>query len=180
MIICIANLIPYKGHADLIRGIKLVDNQILANWRLLLVGRDDGFGQYLKILIRDLSLDKKIEFLGEVETVPRLIGNSDIGILCSHQEGFSNSVLECMAGGLPMIATNVGGNPEAVLNGVNGLIVDPYSPYEIGQAILKLANNELLRKEMGSSARETVNMKFSLDKCVSEYEDLYVSTMLGN
>ena len=180
VIICIANLIPYKGHADLIRGIKLVDNQILANWHLLLVGRDDGFSSYLKTLVREQNLDKKIEFLGEVEIVSRLIEKSDIGILCSHQEGFSNSILECMAGGLPMIATNVGGNPEAVLNGVNGLIVDPYSPYEIGQAILKLANNELLRKEMGSSAREIVNMKFSLDKCVSEYEDLYVSTMLGN
>ena len=180
VIICIANLIPYKGHADLIRAIKLVDKQILGNWRLLLVGRDDGFSEYLRTLIAELNLDKNIKFLGEVENIPSLIENSDIGILCSHQEGFSNSILEYMASGLPTIATDVGGNSEAIINGINGLIVNPYSPYDIGQAILKLANNELLRKEMGSSARETANKKFSMDKCISKYEELYDAAMFGN
>ena len=65
-------------------------------------------------------------FLNTRNDVLEILNACDIGVLCSHQEGFSNSVLEGMASGLPMIVTDVGGNAEAVLNGKSGIVVPPH------------------------------------------------------
>ena len=172
-LLCVANLIPYKGHEDLIRALSLIKNDINVKWRLLLAGRDDGHGEYLTSLAKELNLESHIKLLGVVDDIPDLINHSDIGVLCSHQEGFSNSILECMGGGLPMVVTNVGGNAEAVLNDKVGLVVEPFSPELIGEAILTLIKNESLRAEMRCAAKERVRDNFSIESCVGHYENLY-------
>ncbi|UGA39378.1 glycosyltransferase [Chromobacterium haemolyticum] len=81
-------------------------------------------------------------------------------MLCSHEEGFSNSILEGMLAGLPMIVTNVGGNAEAVINEVCGLVVASKQPHLLAEAILKLANDPVLRGEMASKGRERARQEF--------------------
>ena len=77
---------------------------------------------------------------------------ADFGLLTSHEEGFSNVILEGMAASLPMIVTRVGGNPEAVLHERTGLVVPAMDPQAIGEAVLRLARDGQLRKQFGAAA----------------------------
>jgi glycosyltransferase involved in cell wall biosynthesis len=90
----------------------------------------------------------------------------------SHQEGFSNSVLEGMAAGLPMIVTDVGGNSEAVIDGDCGLVVPSGNPSRLAHAIMTLMNDREMSIAYGRAARARVDQVFSMDKCVYEYQQL--------
>ena len=173
VLVIIANLIGYKGHNDLITALRQVRNRLPRNWVLLCVGRDDGLESELKLQAEALGLGDRIHWLGERDDVPLLLKAADIGVLCSHEEGFANSLLEGMAAGLPMIATAVGGNPEAVRDGVTGLLVPPKDPVALGLAISALAEDRPRRQEMGTQGRRRVKEYFSLKTCVRSYEKLY-------
>src|SRR3546814_21107429 len=85
-----------------------------------------------------------------------------IGILCSRQEGFANSILEGMAAGLPMIVTDAGGNAEAVVDGETGRVVPPHEPKILGEAILDLVNSPETRRRMGAVGKRRISETFSL------------------
>ncbi|MCC9620602.1 glycosyltransferase [Thalassospira sp. MA62] len=170
---CVANLIPYKGHLDLIKACEIFSELTNKEWKLLLAGRDDGHGRELKALAADLKISAQIEFLGSVKDVGTILLESDIFILPSHEEGLPNSVLEAMSYGLPPIVTNVGGNKDLVENHYNGLVVPPKSPEDLAIAMLELANSESLRKEYGERSQAIIENRFSLEKCTDSYFDLY-------
>ena len=172
-LIIVANLIPYKGHADLFHALAAVAGKLPASWELLCVGRDDGLGPPLDELARRLKLDGNVRMLGPRADIPALLASADIGILCSHEEGFSNAILEGMAAGLPMVVTDVGGNAEAVVDQETGFVVPAHDPAALGAAILALALNVELRKNMGKAARRRVETHFSLEQCVERYDALY-------
>jgi glycosyltransferase involved in cell wall biosynthesis len=179
LLLCVANLLPYKGHADLLQALSAIQADLPANWRLALAGRDDGIGAQLRELTQELGLAERILWLGERGDIPALYLASDIGVLCSHEEGFSNSLLEGMAAGVAMIATDVGGNAEAVIDGVTGLVVPPRNPSALSQAILRLASDAGLRKRMGAAGRRRVAERFSLEACVARYARLYQALAEG-
>lgn len=172
-LLVVANLIPYKGHADLLRALAGIADRMPPDWTLLCAGRDDGIGGSLRQLADELGAADHIQWLGERRDVAALLKSSDIGILCSHEEGFSNAVLEGMAAGLPMVVTDVGGNAEAVAGGVGGIVVPPHDPTALGEAILILANDPALRAKMGRAARERIERHFAIDRCLNHYENLY-------
>jgi glycosyltransferase involved in cell wall biosynthesis len=180
IIIIVANLIPYKGHVDMLLGLSEVIKQLPKEWNLLCVGRDDGIQYDLEKQAHELGIEKNIIFLGQRMDIPELLAASDIAVLCSHQEGFSNSILESMAAGLPMVVTDVGGNSEAVEDGVNGLVVPAHNPQKLGDAIATLANNKDMRKKMGVAGRCIVEEKFTLSKCVQQYTKLYKGLQNNN
>lgn len=179
LIVVVANLIPYKGHEDLLTALGQIRTEFLTSWQLLCVGKPLSLQKYLEQKARELHLQANVRFLGEERgRLPDLLLSADIGVLCSHQEGFSNSILEGMAAGLPMIVTDVGGNAEAVVNGETGNIVPARCPEKLGRAILDLANDPERRKRMGLTGRERVQQFFSIDACVAEYEKLYEELMV--
>ena len=114
-------------------------------------------------------------WLGSRNDIPELLSASDIGILTSHEEGASNAILECMAAGLPMVATKVGGNPELLENGVTGILVSPKDPHEVADALLRLAHDATLRTSMGAAGKNKVEQHFSIDNCVQGYRRIYDS-----
>jgi glycosyltransferase involved in cell wall biosynthesis len=175
----VANLIPYKGHADLIDALGFAANEMPAGWQLLLVGRDDGIGSQLRARAVSKGLDRSIRFLGARADIADILKASDIGILSSHEEGFSNALLEGMAAGLPMIATDVGGNREALEDGVSGIIVPAQDPRRLAAAILRLAKDADLRKRFGTAACERVSQKFTLESCVRSYDLFYRELLSG-
>jgi glycosyltransferase involved in cell wall biosynthesis len=174
-LIIVANLMAYKGHTDLFRALAQIAPQLPPDWTLLCVGRDAGMGPTLAALASELNLAEHIQFLGERRDVARLLADADIGLLVSHEEGFSNAILEGMAAGLPMIVTQVGGNAEAVIDRQTGLVVPPHDPTALAQAILRLASDRSTRLAMGRAARARVQAEFSLDRCVQNYDRLYRS-----
>lgn len=176
--IMVANLIPYKGHADLIEALSLIADRLPTPWRFLVVGRDDGIQQQLLARCKAAGLGAEVLFLGARTDIPALLNCSDVGVLCSHEEGFSNAVLEAMAAGLPMVVTDVGGNAEAVIHGEHGYVVPPRQPQQLGDALLRIANDPY-RAHMGSLGRTRVQQTFSMQACTDAYLAIYRELVPG-
>jgi glycosyltransferase involved in cell wall biosynthesis len=176
--IVVANLIPYKGHADLLDALQLARHRLPVGWRLLCAGSGAEHAESLSRMANGLGLGRQVLWLGSRSDVPDLLTASDLGLLPSHQEGFSNALLEGMAAGLPMIATNVGGNPEAICHGRTGYIVAPHSPTQLAEAIVDLAVDVGKRRRFGKRGRARVLQRFSLATCVANYDRLF-SALVG-
>lgn len=173
VLVIAANLIPYKGHADLLRALSTIRNDLPANWHLQCAGYDAGILDELKAQARASAIEGRVHWLGEMQDIRALLKAADIGVLCSHEEGFSNALLEYMAAGLPVVVTDVGGNAEAVVDGETGWIVPAGDPSALAAKILDLALNEKRRRVFGSAGRRRVEQCFSLETCVASYDSLY-------
>lgn len=172
VIVMVANLIPYKGHADLLQALAFIQGELPAPWVFLAIGRDDGIGDELGRQAEALGIGKNVRWLGSRTDVPELLRLADVAILSSHQEGFSNAVLEGMAARLPMVVTDVGGNREAVVDGETGSVVPARDPDALASAILAIARDPQ-RRAMGLRGRARVEKLFALPACVDAYESLY-------
>jgi glycosyltransferase involved in cell wall biosynthesis len=178
IIVCVANILPYKRHDLLIRALKRMSVAIPPDrWRCLLVGRIGVHGELVRGLVRGLGLDGSIDFLGSVRDVMPILHTADIGILISAEEGFSNSVLEKMAASLPVVVTDVGGNAEAVVDGVTGVVVAPDDEAGIAEALARLILDRGLRERLGEAAHARVSETFSIESTCEGYIDLYRSAL---
>lgn len=173
VIVTVANLISYKGYQDLLAALASIASLLPKPWKLIAVGRDEGIGTELKRYASAHGLSENILWLGERDDVPDILSAADVFTLASHQEGFSNALIEAMAHGLPVVATAIGGNPDAVADSRTGMLVGVRQPAQLAAAILKLALDPSLRQSYGAAARARVQGLFSLEACVTRYENLY-------
>ncbi len=169
-IVCVANLIPYKGHLDLLEALSGLPENL--DWHLTCVGRGLDHLTTLNNEVSARGLNERITFAGATMNPNDYLIKASVGVNCSHQEGFSNAVLEYMAFGLAIVVTDVGGNAEAIRNEIDGLVVESGSPVELRKAILRLFDSGL-RQQFGGSARARATASFNLDECVSEYKRMY-------
>ncbi len=177
LLVCVANLIPYKGHVDLIYALGKIRNTLPEEWYIAMVGRDAGIGSELRALADSEGLNKHVLWLGERRDALALYRAADIGVLCSHEEGFSNSILEGMAAESAMVVTDVGGNAEAVLDGECGIVVPSHNPEKLAKAISYLVAHEELSLKMATEARKRIIKHFSLEGCVEKYNNLYLALL---
>jgi glycosyltransferase involved in cell wall biosynthesis len=168
-----ANLIPYKGHADFFEALAIIQDKLPAAWRLLLIGRDQGVEAGLRDMAGKSGIADNLVWLGERADAQDLLSAADVCVLPSHEEGFSNSLIEAMGQGLPVIATAVGGNVDAVTHEKTGLLVPARNPEALAVALLRLSKDAGFRQQLGSAARERVVSHFSIDDCVARYLNLY-------
>ena len=173
VLVIVANLIPYKGHTDLLDALSDIRDKLPRGWQLLCVGRDDGIGDRLRAHAAAKGLTDHVHFLGSRSDIPGLLNAADIALLCSHEEGLPNAVLEAMASGTPVIATEVGGTGEILEDNVTGLLVPARDPAALSEAILKLAQDDTHRRTVGTNARADIERAFGLDICARAYDDLY-------
>ena len=179
IIITIANLIPYKGHIDLLKAATLVTEQFPGS-QFLLVGEDRGVRSNLVKLAQELGIVNHILFLDRRDDISDLMAASDISVISSHEEGFSNVVLESMAAGLPVVATRVGGNPEAIIDGMTGWIVPPRNPEALANKIVDLLNDPQKARRWGELGKIRIKENFLVEKMVDEHLKLYNSAGLKN
>lgn len=172
VLVKVANLIPYKGHRDLIDALALLDKGY--DWRLLCAGNDSGILQGLRAHAEQAGVSDRIIWLGQRTDVGHLLHLADIGILASHEEGFSNSILEYMAAELPVVVTAVGGAAEAIEDGKTGYLVPARNPKALAEA-LSLMLNDAGRSHMGLAGRQRLMEKFSYSQCLTNYGLLYRS-----
>lgn len=160
-----------KGHRYLIKAISHLKKDI-PNVKLLLVGdgplRSDLEGYAVRHKVMDRTL-----FVGVQRDVSALLNAMDVVCVPSLSEGFSNTILEAMAVGKPVVATHVGGNPEAILDGETGFLVRPRDERMISEKLLLLFKNRSFREEMGRAARRHVQSEFRMEKMIHEYESFY-------
>jgi glycosyltransferase involved in cell wall biosynthesis len=127
----------------------------------------------LRRRICELGLERRFILAGSQKDVRPFLATLDVGVLPSLSEGFSNSLLEYMAAGVPSIATDVGGNPELVTDNETGLLVKPASPQALADKIILLLRNAGLRETIGARARNRAKTHFSITRMVREMEGLY-------
>jgi len=168
----VANLIPYKGHIDLINALAQLDPA--QPWEIVLIGNDSAHIQSdLQQQARDAEIESRLHFLGKRDDIAAILKCADIGLLTSHEEGFSNAILEAMASGLPMVVTDVGGNAEAVCNGENGYVVPPHAPAQLAEALQTLLHDPQLRKRFGQNSLKRQQQLFTRKACVDAYQEFY-------
>lgn len=173
----LANLSPIKGHAVLLEAaVRII--AYCPKAKLIFIGREDC-RPALEARARALSIDKRVVFLGSRQDVPRVLSCLEISVLPSLAEGFSNAILESMAAGLPMVATDVGGNREAIVEGETGFLVPPKDPDALADRILRLLEDRTLAEKFGKAGRRRIEEFFTLDRMVSETERFY-EELLGN
>jgi len=175
---CLSNFYPYKGHKDLVDAAARIAPRV-PGVTFLLVGRDSGTMEATREAVLRAGLAGNVRFLGNRTDVGDILRASDLLVHPSHEEGFSNAVLEAMAAGLPVVASRVGGNPEAVEDGVTGLLVPPREPEPLAAAMAELLGDGERRKRMGEAGRARALDRFSVDRMVAEMEALYESLARG-
>ena len=173
VIIFVGTLRPVKGVKYLIKAMKIISPKN-ANTRLMLVGDGDERGN-LEKLVKGLSLEEYVKFVGKVpnEKVPEYMAASDVFVLPSLSEGFPVTVLEAMASGVPIIATNVGGLPEIIKDGENGFLVEPKNPEKIAEKVLLILEDDGLRERISRNNKEKVK-GYSWESVIERLEKVYL------
>lgn len=172
----VANFIPYKRHADFIRAAALISRQA-PQARFVMTGEDRGILSELRCQIAAEGLESRFTIIPGTSKPEMVYPSLDAYICTSETEGLSNVLLEAAASGLPIIATDVGGNGEIVSGGENGYLVPVGEPEQIAAAALALIANPEQRARMGARSRQIVSQKFSLDVMVRQHEELYTKLL---
>ncbi len=170
-VVIVARFHPVKDHATLLRGFAGVA-RAHADVDLLLVG-DGPLRGDLERQIEGLGLATRVRLLGVRSDVPDLLRASDLFALSSVSEAASITLLEAMACGLPAVVTDVGGNPELVRDGVDGILVPRKSAEGFTAALNRLLDDPGLREAMGASGAARVRQTFSLASTIEQYARLY-------
>ncbi len=163
-LISVGRLVPWKGFDVLIEILKELPEDI--GLKIVGIGSEE---KKLKKLVSKLGLEKKVEFLGKLEhkKLLQLMNKSGIFVLNTGYEGFPHIILEAMAMSLPVITTNVCGNPEIIKNGHNGLLVEYNNKKQLKEAISKLWQDEDLQEKFIENEKKTVK-RFSREKMIKE------------
>jgi L-malate glycosyltransferase len=166
----VANLRPVKAIDVFLRAAKIVSAKY-DKARFLVVG-DGPDRATLEQLCRELEIAQLVRFAGSSLEIPKLLTCMDIGVLSSSSESFSNSIVEYLAAGLPVVCTDVGGAREAVEDGVNGYVVERGDFCAMADGMAKIIGSGALTT-MGQQSRERAERLFSLPAIMGLYEAFY-------
>lgn len=168
-IIMVARFERQKDHTSLFRALSLL---VDLPWELVCIGdgplQDESFS-----LAQQLGIDDRIRFLGAVDNVAEHLANSAMFVLSSHWEGLPRSIVEAMRAGLPVIASDVGGVREQVIDGQTGILVERGDPTALRNAIAKLLMDSPLRSALGAGGRDLYEQKFRFEQMLHKTIQIY-------
>jgi sugar transferase (PEP-CTERM/EpsH1 system associated) len=167
----VGRLVPVKDHVTLLEATAALRQE--GHEFTLVVAGDGPLRADLMARALSLGLSGRVRWLGHRSDVESVFAAADLFVLSSKSEGLSNTILEAMASGLPVVATRVGGADEMVVHGQTGLLVPPESPSELARALGALAAGDARRAAMGAAGRARVEAEFSLEGMLQQYEALY-------
>lgn len=172
----IGSLTPHKGHHILIRAVEILSERH-PEIRLVIVG-DGPLRWKLSEQVGRANLQEKVWFAGELESVFPVLYQTDLFVLPSmDREGLSIAAIEATAAGRAIVASNLGGIPEVVQDGLNGLLVPPGDPNRLAEAMEALIRDPDRRQKMGTAGRHRFNQCFQARQMTAEIERLYDETM---
>jgi glycosyltransferase involved in cell wall biosynthesis len=167
----LARLEPAKDLHTFLRAAALLTEKV-SEVSFLVIG--GGSLQHdLKREAQSLGIAGRVIFTGPRRDVPRLLATCDVSVLSSLKEGMSNTILESMAAGKPMVATRVGGNVELIQEGVTGFLVPPRDPAALATAVYKILADPVLAQHMGRQAKARIARHFSVNALAGATEQLY-------
>jgi glycosyltransferase involved in cell wall biosynthesis len=173
LITAVGNLIERKGHAFLIRALALVAARVPdADWHLAIAGEGVERPQ-LEALARESGTSHRVHLLGHRHDIADVLAASNVFVMPSTWEGLPLAVLEAMFAGTAVIASGISGIPEAIADGVDGLLVPPGEVEPLAAALQSLITDQARREAMGQSAYARACEQFSVGTMTAQYEALY-------
>ena len=187
LVVMLSRLNPQKGIEYFLEAAAIV-RQRCPKAHFLIVGEafintdgvfrpDQDYRKTLQDKAVRLGISDHTRFTGMRSDVPEILSAAAVSVLPSFSEGISNTLLESMAAGVPVVATNVGGTPEIIEDGKHGLLVPPGDAGALADSICTLLENPLLAARLSSQARKRVEAEFSFDNMVRETEGLYAELL---
>jgi glycosyltransferase involved in cell wall biosynthesis len=167
----VSALVPRKCHSVLLDAWPAVRARV--PWARLLVAGDGPLRARLEQQAAEMGLTESVTFLGQVTDVRDVLAAVDVLVLPSRKEGLGVSILEGMAMGVPVVASAVGGIPDAVRDGVNGFLVPPEDPAAIAVRIADVLGDPALAERLGRAGREIAGAEFTVEQMGRRYENLY-------
>jgi len=171
----VARLEEQKGHRYLFRALR----QLIPDFpqiKVLIVG-DGTLRPVLEVQVMEMGLSERVLFGGTRKDVPEILAVLDLFVLPSLWEGFSLALLEALAMGTPIIATAVGGAPEVIRSGHDGLLIPPAEESSLAAAVREAILDPRKYGEMGRKGKETVGRKFTVAHHLTRLQDLYLEVL---
>jgi N-acetyl-alpha-D-glucosaminyl L-malate synthase BshA len=165
-----SNFRPIKRIPDIIKAFRIISKKI--DCKLLLIG-DGPERPNAEKLAKDLGISNRIHFLGNVKNVQEILGKSDLFLLPSEDESFGLAALEAMSCEVPVVASDTGGLKELITHGVDGYLIKVGDVEALAEYSLKTLQDEKLQEALGNNARQKVLKKYTPNKIVPIYENLY-------
>ncbi len=167
-----------KGLTYLIKAFPLIKKSY-KKVKLILIGspsyNDETYFLEIKDLIKQLYIEHEIFFTGMLIDITYALNSLDIVVLPSFDERCSRTLIESLACAKPVVATNVGGTPEIIIDGINGILVEPGNENQIAEAIIKLLYDDSLRQEMGLNGRAHAEKHFNIKDNINKFQNIYSS-----
>ncbi len=167
-----------KGSFEILKAVPKVVSRD-GSIRFILLGGEEKPGEMAQLtaIVENEKLGPWVRLTGELERdrVPSFLGVADIFLLPSFKEGMPVTIIEAMRGRLPIISTRVAGIPDMIEDGVSGLLINPGSPDEIAEAVLRLKQNEVLRGKLAAAAKASFDEKFEFSRGIEEIRNIYRS-----
>lgn len=173
----VGSLYPVKGHRFLLEAVPDLLKRF-PQTTFLIIGRGE-LEVTLKSQAQELGIDKKVLFLGLREDVSRLLSIMDVFVQPSLSEGLSMAILEAMMAAKPIVATDVGGNPELVIQGKTGLLAKPQDSNALAECLRKFLQDRSMAKSFGAAGRERAVQLFSFQTMSTKYQSLYAMCARG-
>jgi glycosyltransferase involved in cell wall biosynthesis len=161
----------FKDHPTFLRAAQRVHQQVPD--AAFIVAGEGELKEATQQLARDLGIEHRTFFIGRCQDVGAVLSISDVCVLSSSSEGFSNSILEYMAAGRPVVSTDVGGAREAIVHGETGYLTPAGDDEKIAEHIVSLLSHPEQSRMMGERGRRLVHEKFSSQKQLQTIENLY-------
>jgi glycosyltransferase involved in cell wall biosynthesis len=171
LVLYVGRLRPVKGVEFGIRAFARASTQH-PNMHMAMAGEGEQLG-YLDNLATELEISEKVTFLGVRNDLPDLFAAADSVLMPSLNEGFPRTAIEAMAAGKPVIATGVGGTPEAIVDGETGILVPPKDVEAMAEALVKLVGDPELQARLGAAGRVRAIQNYSVDNYVARLDGLY-------
>jgi len=180
LVTTVGNIRRVKGHDVFIKAAAAIVQQFpQASFSIAGEVLEPSYFAELQALVQDLDLVGHVRFDGGVTNLRQHFAAADIFVLPSRSEGFSNAIIEAMASSLPVVATDVGGNAEAVKEGITGFIVPAEDPGALSAAILRLISDPSRAKQMGAAGRDLAAEKFTTEAMMNQIVGAYRNLLSG-
>lgn len=168
----VANLIPYKNHHMILNAVEILKNKTKRQFKVIFIGSGNKkYEQSIKTSILEKDLVNIVIMVKKSKEIFNFFKIADVGISSSNEEGFSNSILEFMSFGIPIIATDVGGNPE-IINDTNGFLVKKNHHYQLYEKMKIFMEKPKVLKKLSSKAKQD-SRNYNFRKMIKEYTKIY-------
>jgi glycosyltransferase involved in cell wall biosynthesis len=176
LVVAVGNLYPVKGHEVLLRA--LAGMKADPTWRLAIAGRGEEDAR-LRALAEASGCAGRVHLLGYRADIPDILAAADIFAMPSLSEGLPLALIEAMFAARAIVASTVGGIPDAIGDGREGLLVPPGDATALGTSLQRLVASAALRASLGAAAQRRAESEFTTARMADQYEDLYRSLLAG-